>query len=197
MSDTTSEASGPDAAAKQPDAVPAPPGRRRGLLALAAVLAVVLVGLGVLGLVGSSPTAPSSSVVGTLLPAFSLPGVDGGVVTMPWASGHPAVVVMFASWCAPCHKEVPRVARLVGRGDLGAVRVVGLDGDVADPPAAAFLASSHVRFPVGHDATLAWSNRLTPDYPATAFVSASGTVRAIVYGSISNATLLADAAALR
>jgi len=125
--------------------------------------------------------------VGVDLPVFSLKNVTGrGRVATPWSDGHPAVVLFFAQWCVLCHREVPTLARVLGRGDLGDVRVMGIDEDAQPSVAKGFVRTSGVRFPVGLDSFETWASRLVPaGLPGAVFVRANGSIADVEYGAMS------------
>ncbi len=136
-------------------------------------------------------------------PPFSLPRVGGGGnVSYPLSgsgSSRPVVVTFFASWCAPCHAELPMVARVARREQAtgGHVVFLGIDGNDDPTSGLAFARHSGVSFPVGADATSSVAPKFTlVGYPGTVFIDATGTIVATVHGPVSRATLEADLARL-
>lgn len=111
---------------------------------LAVIPLVVLVALAVL-FVGWSlrrdPAYSPDAMVGQAVPAATLPVLANGAAgpgeadLVTAAAGQPAVVNVFASWCAPCRIEHPQLMALKAQG----VRVIGVA--YKDDPAAtdAFL----------------------------------------------------------
>lgn len=71
--------------------------------------------------------------VGDSLPALSLPDLEGRPLDLrQHAAGRPLLINVWASWCAPCVKEMPELARFAAtQGDNG-VQVLGLALDTAD-----------------------------------------------------------------
>ncbi|HLK45233.1 MAG TPA: TlpA disulfide reductase family protein [Acidimicrobiales bacterium] len=168
------------------------------------LLALLLVFGGVLALLedttGTPRTGPQSSrLVGQTLRSFSMERVGGrGRVLTPWAHHHPTVLVFFAKWCTVCATEVPRLAHDLGDGDVGAVRVLGVDADSGLSTAQGFVSSNHVRFPVGLDTAdgIAYGLGFS-GLPDTVFVAASGKVAAVYSGSLTNGELAQGLAILR
>lgn len=169
-------------------------------LVVAGVLSLLLVAVGVLALIGSSKGPTKPSLVGkSILPAPRFPRVGAhGVVVAPWAEHHPTVLVFFARWCSVCATEVPRLTAALRDGDLGNVRVLGIDGDTEPGTAAAFVRANRVRFPVGLDSGLPFSYALgLVGYPDAVFVAASGRVVGEDVGAVSDSQLQAGIAELR
>jgi thiol-disulfide isomerase/thioredoxin len=166
-------------------------------------LAVLLIVAGALALLGvftpGSPKAPNSSLVGTVIKGFSLPGVnESQTVHAPWNDADAAVVLFFGDFCAPCHQELPRLAPLIGHGVLGGVHFVGVDEDELMATARSFVRSTHVHFPVGLDHFLELADQLVPaGLPAAVFVNASGRVVEVQYGALTNEQLSAGLSELR
>lgn len=83
----------------------------------------------------------SSPLVGRTLPAFSLPGLDGGrgfssvdVAAARW----PVLLNFFGSWCAPCRQEMSLLTALSQQG----VAVWGIAYEDKPAATAAFLKSA-------------------------------------------------------
>jgi len=111
----------------------------------------------------------------------------------------PVVVTFFASWCGPCHSELPTVARVARQaGGAGQkVRFIGVDDNDAAASGLAFARASGVDFPVGRDALSLVAPTLGVQWnPATVFVDSHGTIRETVRGPISAAALEAGIAGI-
>lgn len=70
------------------------------------------------------PVIKPDAMVGQPVPASSLPQLDGvsAADLRTLAAGRPVLVNLFASWCAPCRIEHPKLVALKARG----VAVVGV-----------------------------------------------------------------------
>jgi peroxiredoxin len=174
-------------------------GGRVALFVVGAVLAVVLIIAGVVSLLGpKGQGTPRNELVGTHIAAFNLPDASGGSVAAPWGAHHAAVLLFFAAYCAPCHRELPKLGPVVGTGTFGAIRVIGLDGDSSPSVATSFVAKEKLRFPVGFDSNLVVASELVPaGFPAAVFVRSNGTVAEVHYGALSAAQLRSGFALLR
>ncbi len=108
---------------------------------------------------------------------------DGSSVRLADFVGTPLVVNMWATWCAPCVKEMPAFDEVAAeRGDE--VHIIGVNvGDTAED-AAAFAADLGVSYPQYTDPDGILSSEFgVTQLPATAFVDADGTVIELRQGS--------------
>jgi cytochrome c biogenesis protein CcmG, thiol:disulfide interchange protein DsbE len=115
-----------------------------------AVPMIIVALLGVLFAVALRSGDPShlpSALIGKPAPQFSLPPVEGlpprggsqipGFSTADLATGEPAVVTVWASWCGPCVQEQPTLVAFKARHN---VRLLGINYKDAPANAARFLA---------------------------------------------------------
>ena len=62
-------------------------------------------------IIGAAPTGGfGGAFVGQLAPDFTLPTLEGDVVTLSKLRGQPILINLWASWCPPCHREMPVLA---------------------------------------------------------------------------------------
>ena len=158
--------------------------------AAAAAVALIVVG----ATVGSGAPTPQN-----LGPAknFSLGvlGHPGRQLSLRSMTGHPVIVNFFASWCEPCQKETPLIARFY-RARRGHVAIIGVDVNDSAAKAMAFVRKSGVRYPVAVDpmpmkAAFAYN---LPGLPATFFLNSRHQIVKQVYGPVTEAELAAGAA---
>ncbi|MER3455429.1 MAG: hypothetical protein C4304_00730 [candidate division GAL15 bacterium] len=107
-------------------------------------------------------------------PAFVLDTLDGRTLELAQLRGQPVVLNFWASWCAPCRKEMPVLVRAWQRHGKH-VHFVGVN--VLDDPEEAqrFLEEFRVPYPSVHDPrgdTLRWFRVV--GLPTTVFVSREG-----------------------
>jgi thiol-disulfide isomerase/thioredoxin len=124
---------------------------RRRLVVTAAVVAAVVVALA-----AGRRNEPAE----TTRPAPALPRQ---VMVAPPASlaslrGKPAAINFWASWCGPCRKEAPELARLATALG-GRARLVGVDWSDNAGDARAFIARYDWRFPILRDGDGTVGNR--------------------------------------
>jgi cytochrome c biogenesis protein CcmG/thiol:disulfide interchange protein DsbE len=84
--------------------------------------------------------------------AFTLKqlGHAGQHVSLAAFAGHPVIVNFFASWCGPCQKETPLLARFYAQHH-GRIQVIGIDSNDKTGNAVKFVAKMGVKYPVGLD----------------------------------------------
>lgn len=129
---------------------------------------------------GSSPTSsPASSSKGSPLPDVTLACLGPGPeVSLREVSGRPAVLNVWAQWCAPCRKESPLFQALYERAGDDLV-VVGVNYDDPRPDLAlAFADKLGLSYPqlADPERRLRAPFGLAAGIPATVFVSAEGRV---------------------
>lgn len=96
-----------------------------------------------------APAAPSAGVVQATAerPALALPTVDGGRYDLAEHRGKWVVVNFWATWCAPCLKEMPELSALHTMRDN--IEVVGLAYEDIEPAQMqAFLKEHPVSYPI-------------------------------------------------
>ncbi|MGC9184924.1 MAG: TlpA family protein disulfide reductase [Thiomonas sp.] len=165
------------------------PGLRRSLpLAAASGAAIVLAGMGLLSLL--APPRPP-------LPDITLQSLNGPPLALARLRGQPLVVNLWATWCPPCRRELPMLIQ-AAQQQTGA-RIVLINEGEAAQRVAAFLQREQLGKP---EVLLDPGSRLlahyqSPGLPTTLFVAADGTVRRVLIGELSAATLQQGIAALQ
>jgi peroxiredoxin len=134
-----------------------------------------------------------AALLGQPAPELTLPDLDGRPHRLADYRGRRVLLNLWASWCAPCLKEMPALAAAQAKfGDRGAI-VLGIGMD--EPARARAFLAAH---PVGYPILL---GRLEPPDTATALgdadgvlpysvlLDADGLVRAARRGTLDAATL--------
>lgn len=151
-------------------------------LAIAAITVISLTGNGT----GARPRTPPAAR------DFSLPalGHPGQRISLAAFAGRPVIVNFFASWCAPCKRETPTLARFY-RQSGGRISIIGVDSNDQPGPAMRFVRSAGVRYPVGVDPLPAST---TTSYgvialPQTFFLNAQHRIVKRVFGALTTREL--------
>ena len=132
--------------------------------------------------------APGSTTLEEPAPSFMLSNTDGEEVGLAHFRGQPLIVNFWATWCAPCKRELPTLNRFLREN-----REIAMVGIAVDSGDAAELARAKrqlgIEFPV-----LVGTSRLQSIYgvsslPTTFLVDAEGTLRRRHVGIISERRL--------
>jgi thiol-disulfide isomerase/thioredoxin len=159
--------------------------RKLSYLAAAVVVAVALV----VTLAGgqAKKTGPPP-----LAKNFSLAqlGHPGSRVTLASYAGRSVIINFFASWCSPCRRETPMLAKWY-LSMHGRVRVLGIDSNDETTPALRFMQTAGVHYPVAFDPFPATT---TTSYgvlalPQTFFLNARHRIVLHVVGSLTTKDL--------
>jgi cytochrome c biogenesis protein CcmG/thiol:disulfide interchange protein DsbE len=114
----------------------------------ASVLAVVIALLAIGATSGGAP----KHALPPRAPAFTLAqlGHPGQHISLAQYAGHPLILNFFASWCEPCQRETPLIARFY-RGHQRSVIIVGIDVNDSTAAGLAFARKMGVAYPVAAD----------------------------------------------
>jgi thiol-disulfide isomerase/thioredoxin len=136
---------------------------------------------------GSSEAASTGSAVDQLWHA-QLQNADGTTQSIASFKGKAVVVNFWASWCAPCVKEMPALAALHREYEKKGITFVGLGVDT-DKNVNGFLRKVPVNYPVyiagfgGADLARAFGNT-AGGLPFTVVIDAKGVVRSTKLGEV-------------
>ena len=187
---------------------------RRVVTALSAAAAFALIGLLAYGLFVAGDTGTLARDIADgkrpRLPTFDLAVLwpptaerdpsdrallaDGRVQTEELL-GTPTLINIWASWCVPCRKEAPELARYSRTRD--SATLVGVDTSDTESAARAFIHRYHWHFTniTDNDGSLASDYRI-PGLPTTIIVDSHNRVAALLAGPQPVATLHAAASSI-
>ena len=159
---------------------------------LIALLLVALLAVGCDRQKADAPQAPGANTVseidsgkgidrshrGEAAPATIFKNPDGGDISIASFKGVPVLVNLWASWCAPCVKELPTLQKLeAAQTDEGKLGVIAVSQDMGPQGSVdAFLADKKIgRFAAFHDQEMALSSALNVQIlPTTMLYDAQG-----------------------
>ncbi len=147
----------------------------------APILAVLIVGL-----VACADGDPGQLTVGQAFPLAELASTSPLGDSVAATEGRTLVINFWATWCAPCRREMPELQRLSDRLDPARYRVIGISVDADDNLVREFIRAYAIRFPIrqDRDRRLASAVLGLEVYPTTFVVSPDGNVVARIDGAI-------------
>jgi len=168
-------------------------------LGIGAVVAIVLISVVSYFTGGTvTNTQGQSALINTKIAPFSAKDTAGVSIKAPWASGHPTVLVFFASWCTACHSELPAITAYLKQHALGNIQVIGIDSLDNTATGVAFATKSGATFPILEDGgSITQGDFSFQGMPDTVFLSGTGVVKAVQNGVVSTSTFASDLALLR
>jgi peroxiredoxin len=125
------------------------------------------------------------------LPAFSLHDSRGRITPIDTWAGKSLILNFWATWCAPCRRELPLLKTLNGEWAGRNVQVVGIAVDYPEK-VAAFADEMKIPYPllIGDQDALDVAARLgvaSPVFPFTVFTDKRGEVVALYVGELHQA----------
>ncbi|MCX7058154.1 MAG: TlpA disulfide reductase family protein, partial [Proteobacteria bacterium] len=141
-----------------------------------------------LGALPLAAAQPESNAVPERRPEFTLHDLDGKPHALSAWDGKPLIVNFWATWCAPCRREIPLLNRLQHEFSPKGFEVIGIAVDFADD-VRAFKKSVAIDYPllVGEDDGLEAARGFgveTMAFPFTAFIDAAGRVLLVHLGEL-------------
>jgi thiol-disulfide isomerase/thioredoxin len=122
------------------------------------------------------------------LPDFSLSDLQGQSTPISTWAGRPLVINFWATWCAPCRREIPLLKTLAGEWAAEQVAVVGIAVDHRDQ-VVHFAEQFKIGYPllIGEQDALdvaAKFGMISPAFPFTVFIDRRGEVVALFVGEL-------------
>ena len=153
---------------------------------IAVCIAGSLAAIALAGAASGSAAGQAARPAAVAAPAFSLPvlGHSGQRVSLDGYAGQPLIVNFFASWCEPCKKETPLLAKFY-RAEKGKIALVGLDENDVPGNATSFTRANGVSYPVGFDPQLSAASAYgVSALPQTFFLDARHRIVDRIFGAV-------------
>jgi thiol-disulfide isomerase/thioredoxin len=171
----------------------------RWLLALALALGAGVAGYFVANHLGREPAAPEAHLpppavaaqpakIPEMRPDVTLADRDGKPRSLSEWNGKPQVINFWATWCAPCRREIPMLNQLARDGAWPEIALIGIAIDFRED-VLRFLGETPIDYPVligeeeGLDAARAFGVE-SLGLPFTAFVDKAGRIVTIHVGEL-------------
>lgn len=124
----------------------------------------------------SANLAPATPVVN--YPSFTLPDVEGVSHTLDEWDGHSRLLNFWATWCAPCRREIPLLKALQDQQGNDGLQVIGIAVDFPEQ-VAAYAENVNFNYPilVGQEDAMAFAESSGVEFigmPFTMILSADG-----------------------
>lgn len=137
---------------------------------------------------GTSTTMQSASPGAGLRPVFELQTPEGKSVSSQQWAGKPLVVNFWATWCAPCRREMPLLQKLHEEFGNDGLQVIGIAIDRA-PDVSAFTLETGITYPilVGQEDAIEVTDGFGLDFlglPFTVLVDQDGQILKIQLGEL-------------
>jgi thiol-disulfide isomerase/thioredoxin len=137
-------------------------------------------------------STPAAESLVEQLPDFTLTDLDGAARQISEWADRPMLINFWATWCAPCRKEMPLLQTL-HEDSPGGLRVIGIAVDRA-PAVESFIAEAGVTYPilVGQEDAIAAAESFGPEFialPFSVLVDSDGAVVGLEAGELDVAEL--------
>jgi thiol-disulfide isomerase/thioredoxin len=134
------------------------------------------------------PRAPAPAKIPDHLPDFALQSLDGRLTSIKSWNGRSLVINFWATWCAPCRREIPLLEELSSEWASRGVTFVGIAVDHRDS-VRSYAQELRIPYPIliGEQDALDAAGRFgvdTPVFPFTVFTDRRGEVVALYVGEL-------------
>jgi thiol-disulfide isomerase/thioredoxin len=132
-------------------------------------------------------SVPATRAVPETVPDLKLPDVDGKSHALKEYSGAPRIINFWATWCAPCRREIPLLNELQKRYQSDRLRVLGIAVDLREA-VAEYTKTTHFNYPLlmgekeGAEAAARFGMEVV--LPFSIFVDAQDRVIAVKVGEL-------------
>lgn len=129
----------------------------------------------------------ASPAVPTSLPGFALADIEGEMRTLAHWSGRPLLVNYWATWCAPCRREIPLLNELRAEALAPGLEVIGIAVDFRED-VLAYAQETPIDYPllIGEEDGLAavQAMGMQPAFPFTVFADSQQRILTVKVGEL-------------
>jgi thiol-disulfide isomerase/thioredoxin len=135
----------------------------------------------------TQPVEPATLAI-EILPAFTLPDLADQPRSITEWSGRSLIINFWATWCAPCRREMPLLQSLQDERDTGSLQVIGVALDNL-PDVKRFVTEIGVTYPIlyGEYDASAVAESFGDEFvglPFSAFIAPGGEILALLSGEL-------------
>lgn len=133
-------------------------------------------------------TATPQTIEAVTHPAFSLPDLEGNARSFDEWSGSNRIVNFWATWCAPCRREIPLLKSFQSEHGSNGFQVIGIAVDFPEP-VARYAEAAEFNYPilVGEQDAMAVAESSGIEFvglPFTMFVASDGELLSAYIGEL-------------
>jgi thiol-disulfide isomerase/thioredoxin len=136
---------------------------------------------------GVAPEAAPSRPIPDTVPALTMPDLGGKEKSLRDFLGHPLIINFWATWCAPCRREIPLLQQLRRAYQGDGLVVVGIAVDFRTA-VAEYVRRQPIDYPllIGEDSGLAAAEQfgMQTVLPFSVFADAQGRIVALKIGEL-------------
>lgn len=128
--------------------------------------------------------------LGQAAPDFELSTLDGRRVRLSDLRGKPVVLNFWATWCAPCRREMPDFQAVLDKHRDNGIQMYGINVGEGTVAVRDFMEQVGARFPVliDHNEEIQAAYKILP-LPTTFFIDRNGVIRQIYQTQMSAAQI--------
>jgi peroxiredoxin len=131
----------------------------------------------------TTPAGALAVAPGDAAPAFALPALDGGTVSLEAERGRVVWLDFWASWCAPCRQSFPWMSTMQRRHRERGLRVIAVSVDTRHADVQRFVGREQPAFAIALDPTGAIAARYAVRaMPSSVLIDTDGRVLAVHAG---------------
>ncbi|MCL5005546.1 MAG: TlpA family protein disulfide reductase [Acidobacteria bacterium] len=152
-------------------------------ITIAKWVVVGLAGVVILWLV-LRPHSHGPVVLGDSAPAFTLPRLPSGNLSLRDFRGKVVILNFWATWCPPCVMETPSLEKFYSELKSDGVSVIGVSVDQSGQQLRQFVKEYHLTYPIARDPNAALAHRYgTYKFPETYIIGRDGHVAEKIIGT--------------